>query len=50
MLTPQEKKVVWAVAIGVTVSVIGSILLCGCGALLGFVLGFAKELAKGAGG
>ncbi len=50
MLTSQEKKIVYVVAIGITLSVLVSMLLCACGAGLGFLMGVAKGLAKEAGG
>ena len=50
LLTPQEKKAVYLIAIGVTISVLASMLLCACGAGVGFLIGVAKEIAKGSGG
>ena len=47
MLTPQERKVIYIVAIGATVVMLSSMLLCACGAGLGFLGGAAKALMQG---
>lgn len=50
MMTPQEKTAVTYIAVGATLTMLVSMLLCACGGGLGFLIGIAKGLVENAGG
>jgi hypothetical protein len=50
MMTPQEKQVVTYIAVGATLMMFISMLLCACGWGIGCLIGIAKGVAENAGG
>ena len=46
MLTPQERTLVYIVAIGATVVMVSSMFICACAAGFGFLGGAAKALMQ----